>query len=98
MLSAGFTCGELLEAGYTVKVLKEDAGFSCADLMLGGATAYQLQRSGFTSETMLTAGVEQSEIDDLTKGAASIGAEMKALSFMAKLKKNREVAAATASC
>lgn len=66
VLSAGFTAGELLEAGYTVKLLKEDGEFSCVDLRLGGASVYQLRSSGFTDEVILAAGFAQTEINQLT--------------------------------
>ena len=85
IIDADFTCTELVAAGFAAMILKEE-GFTCQQLYEAKVTPYQLQRCGFTSEMMLASGVTQAELDDLTKGA-SIGAEMKALNFMSKLKK-----------
>jgi len=97
IIAGGFTVSELMEAGFSVKVLAGEGKFDCAALYQGGASPYQLQRSGFSVENLKAAGVPQSEIDDLTKGGAGVGAELKALSFAAKLKKKREATLAAPS-
>ena len=84
--SAGFTCGEMLAAGYSIKILRDKGQYQLWELKEGGASAYTLHRAGYKPEELTAAGFMDWEIRALTEGTTSIGAELKALRFVAKLK------------
>lgn len=97
VLTGGFTLAELVAAGYPVKLLKNEGGYKCSDMKEAGVSAYQAHRAGWDAAALTEAGYSKEDVDGCTGVQGNIGAELKALSFVARLQKRREAAAAAAA-
>ncbi len=86
---AGYTLGDLKDAGLDAKALR-DCGFTLAELKAAGFSAADLKNAGFTAEELKAAGFSAAEL----KAAGFSAAELKAAGFTAQQLKDAGFSAA----